>query len=386
MTLLRSAPEYREEAMLVTPSTVLRAVAKRRAERRGSPSVACRLSSAATTSTTTSSAPNSLLQLEYTGFYVSSEGVSRTLYRLSNSPFAVEEISDLSAATKTYVLRHTASDLAEMASRPCLATIHAQEIDHGISSFGTGAVTWEASIAATLYFAGNPVLRGDVLELGCGVGVAGTLNALVPFLLASSPNGCASDHYPNRRIRSMTLTDGEDEVIRHCRLNVARALAELPQQQAVPPVSVSRLDWNDWAASADKPDIHDKYHSVLACDCTYRFCDVPIICEAAVNLLHDDVSSQIHFFSPHNRGAAREVIRYLREQMNMHVTTEHFEAERCRLRPSHGFPNNSPSAWNELKLNQCSVIENTRAIFLHVVASRAFNVSPVRDDPLSDID
>jgi Lysine methyltransferase len=369
--------------MLVNPSTVIRAVAKRRAERRGSLSVvACRASSAAV-ATSSPSASNPLLQLEYTGFYVSSEGVSRTLYRLNNSPFTVEEISDLSAATKTYVLRHAATDLAELASRPCLATIHAQEIDHGISSFGTGSVTWEASIVASLYFARNPVLRGDVLELGCGVGVAGTLNALVPFLLASSPNGCASDHYPNRRIRSMTLTDGEDEVIRHCRLNVARALSGFPKQ-VVPPVSVSRLDWNDWAAAADIPDIHDKYHTVLACDCTYRFCDVPIICQAAVNLLHNDVSSQIHFFSPHNRGAAREVIRYLREQMNMHVTTEHFEAERCRLRPNRGFLNNSP--WDQLELNQCSVIENTKAIFLHVIASRAVNVSPLKEDPLSDID
>lgn len=302
------------------------------------------------------------LLLEYSEFYVSHDGVSRTLYHMDGPPYTVEEIYDLTKAEKTYVLRAAVDPvLASPYTLPIsprvgisLAKIRVQEIDHGIETVGTGAVTWEASIAAALFFSCNP-LYGDVLELGCGIGVQGILNAVGPIL---------ADDSNMRRLDSMTFTDYNEEVLRHCRLNIQAALGAFPVD-AVSSIYVSRLDWNDLQESSGSTP-GQKYHAIVACDCAYRYSDVEGICHAAKKLLHEDASSRIHLFGPYNRGVLHEAIRYMRDDMRMHVETELIDMNRCRLRPR---VVDNGRQWKVLDIDQCVVAADTKAIFLHVTAS-----------------
>jgi Lysine methyltransferase len=318
------------------------------------------------------------LLLEYSNFYVSHDGVSRTLYDMDAPPYSVEEIYDLKKAEKTYVLREredpTLPFVASVSPRVgrCLAKISVQEINQGIETVGTGAMTWEASIAASLYFSSNPhLLHGDVLELGCGLGVFGILNLLGPMLAEDSNQWC---------FRSITFTDFDEEVLRHCRLNIQSALSAFPGH-AVPSIYVSRLDWNDFLEPSGT-SVSKKYHTVIANDCAYRYSDVEGICHAVKGLLHEDLSSRIHIFGPYNRAVLHEVIRCLRNDMRMHVATDMIEMNRYRLRP--GFDENLRS-WQQVDIEQCVITAKSNSTVLHVTVSNAV-LDKQRESDLSNID
>lgn len=320
------------------------------------------------------------LLLEGDGFEMSHEGIARTLYELRSSshptvhaasPVAIEEVYDLPKAHKTYIVRqqvrpsnnnnnrdashHQQQQLLGSRAQgvaslgPELAKVRIQEIDRGVfNAAGTGGMTWESSIAMGLYFAANPVLlQGDVIELGSGVGLGGMLAQVGSEL--STQRGVASLH-------SITLTDGNDEVLQQCRQNVQLAGTDHK-------VHVTKLDWNDFVRCRPKHQCN-MYDTVIASDCAYRYQDIPALGETMHGLLSErNKAAAIHFFGPHNRNALYDILKYLDEQLDLDVKVEPIELQRYRLRPGH-------RRQDRFDICDCLYSSRQTAFFLHLTAKQ----------------
>jgi hypothetical protein len=342
------------------------------------------------------------LMIEYDEFYVSDDGIARTFYELhatgstKKPPFAIEERYDLKQAKKTFVLRKPAPDensphssnedqdaQPEVLSRNSLGavdlgkvitSVHIQEIDQGVfGSAGTGATTWEASLAMALYFGTQRhQLSGNVVELGCGVGVGSILNILASTL----------DHRERSHVKSVTLTDGNDEVLQQCRSNVHQALAGVPPSTR-PPISIKNLEWKEAFESQDRcSDILGgaKYKTVIACDCAYRHQAIKPLSETLASILQPE--GTIHMFGPYNRSAFLETCRYLSRELNLDVTLEWVEINRYRLKPASEIEG---SGWSEK--DDGSFASQCAAKFLHVIAHHKRDSSNHKaDESLFDID
>lgn len=287
----------------------------------------------------------------------------------------MEERYDLNRAEKTFTLRKALDPLDDNSSLPVRAgqqvwaQIHIQEIaeDSGRNGiFETGCITWEASIAASLYFSSNPLLlQGDLIELGCGVGYGGILTAMGPILTEKySP------------LQSITFTDYNLDVLKCCKQNIHRAFAAFPERDLLPLVNVSILDWNDFNPNFN---CYQRYQTVLAYDCAYRYSDVNAFGRAVKGLLHEDDSSRIHLFAPYNRSVMYEVMRYLRDDLNMHVVSDTIDMDRYHLRPG-----DTCSSWKDATISDCAVAAKCNSKFLHVTAS--FSQAKGSSMPLFDID
>ena len=186
--------------------------------------------------------------------------------------------------------------------------IHIQEIDQGVfGSAGTGATTWESSIAMALLISSQPqLLQGHVLELGSGVGLGGILAGTV--VLPSF-------------ISSLTLTDGNEHVLEACRHNCRMAkLGHLA-------VNIQRLDWNEL------PHPTPTYDTILASDCAYKYPDVvslAVTCKACLR----KPGGKIHIFGPYNRGGLQDLLLELRDSQGMAVQVNGIEMSRYRLQSS----------------------------------------------------
>ena len=243
-----------------------------------------------------------------------------------------------------------------------LAKIRVQEVKEGVEGVGTGATTWEASVVAALYFHSHPhLLRGDLLELGCGTGVGGILNLVEPILAGTTK------HWD---LRSVTFSDCNEKVLKHCRQNVQAVVSEYDQHW-FPSIIVTHLDWYGFDSSH-----RGRYHTVLACDCAYRHCDVEALGRALRDLLsRDHHDAKIHLFGPESRAVLHEVIHYLREDLGMHVTTELVHLNRSRLRPKH--KRSRSGSWKGASLSECVAVSecvfSTKSYseYLHVTASHA---------------
>jgi hypothetical protein len=117
--------------------------------------------------------PPEALLLEGDEFCISEDGISRTYYELKSwagddesaaMQVSLEEKYDLKSAHKTFVVRrgdsskrfNTSAQNVAMLGSP-LSVFELQEIDQGVlRSAGTGATTWESSIAMSLFFSSNP--------------------------------------------------------------------------------------------------------------------------------------------------------------------------------------------------------------------------------------
>jgi len=135
----------------------------------------------------------------------------------------------------------------------------------------------------------------------------------------------------------MTFTDANEEVLQHCRANVYRASGTMPPDV---PVNVSKLDWNDVVTNeCDSTEIDTScsrktYQTILACDCAYRFDDVPVLSRAMKTLLDPNGrDARIHIFGPYNRTAYHQLIHFLREEPDLDVELEWIEIHRYRLKP-----------------------------------------------------
>jgi hypothetical protein len=318
------------------------------------------------------------LLLEGDEFYVSHDGVSRTYYKLeswardarSTLPVSLEEFYDLKGACKTFLVRRDHSDKDPSSSQnvvlgknvqgvvllgSSLSAFELQEIDQGVfGSAGTGSTTWESSIAMSLFFSSNPsLLRGNVVELGSGVGLTGLLSQI-------SPTGISE-------MTSLTLTDGSSEVVEQCQQNINRAHAsQIPTQ-------VLNLNWYD-IMNKKKMDFSNKYETVLASDCAYLYPDVVALSSTMASLCQTDQQSRIHVFGPYNRGALHELIIQLRDEFDMNVIVDWVEMGRYRLKPHVDLTNSiisnvgnihSYCASEEAK---CPYASRKTAKFLHITA------------------
>jgi predicted nicotinamide N-methyase len=359
------------------------------------------------------------LLLEGDEFYVSHDGISRSFYSLAAGsssstgsspalapPLALEEFYDLQGAHKTFVVRvqepfdtpicggggdsdsegssrdvgvlsKQAEGLAPL-GRP-IASIGIQEIDQGVfGSAGTGAATWEASIAMALYFSSHPnQLFGDTVEVGCGIGLGGILNTV-----ASSINERDDS---SSKFKSVTLTDGNPEVLQQCKQNLQSVLSALPTAvNSLPPIQVSELDWNDFVnPKADGMSNHKTYHTVIACDCAYLHTEIEALSKTVKGLMREDASAKIHLFGPYNRSAFHEVIKYLQEQLDLDVCLEWVEMNRYRLKPGSREKNHDQSSTS---MDECAYASKSIVKFLHVTASHKTNESHKPNESLADID
>ena len=374
-------------------------------------------SSQSFTTTTISPTEPSVPLLTGDEFYVSRDGIARTLYQLdgeavatatSSHLLAIEELYDLGDATKKFVVRqdgrwHPLSNGSASIQQPyqekkepdvilgpqaqglvhmgsLLKTFQLQEIDSEnlFGAAGTGATTWEASIAMSLYFASHPEqLQGHVIEIGCGIGLGGMLNA---FLCRQGA------------LASMVLTDGNDQVLRQCRENMRNSGNKgLPWKGNVTPIQVTKLDWNDFVEAGATSPHYRQYDTVIACDCAYLHTDIEVLCKTVLGLLREDNArtsppATIQLFGPCNRSALHEVIRWLNnDNLGMDVVLETIDMSRFRLKPARRDLDLvcSKRSWQEVAVNDCAFASNAKATFLHVRVSKK---KPKTTTPLSDID
>jgi hypothetical protein len=362
------------------------------------------------------------LLLEGDEFHVSHDGIARSFYSLaagsssstgtgSSPALALEEIYDLQGAHKTFVVRaqepfdtpssdgggdgdsdsdgggarnvevlsKQAEGLAPL-GRP-IASINIQEIDHGVfDSAGTGSTTWEASIAMALYFSSHPdQLFGDAVEVGCGIGLGGILNTVGSSMFERDDS--------SSEIKSVTLTDGNPEVLKQCKQNIQSVLSSLPTAvDSFPPIQVSELDWDDFVnPKTDGTSNHKTYHTVIACDCAYLHTEIEALSRTVKGLLKGDASAKIHVFGPYNRSALHAVIKYLQEELDLDVSIEWIEMNRYRLKPGsrekrHDWGQSSTS------MEDCAYASKSTVKFLHVTASHKTEKSHKRNESLADID
>ena len=353
------------------------------------------------------------LLLEGDEFHVSHDGIARSFYSLAagsssstgGSPaLALEEIYDLQRAKKTFVVRaqepfdtpisgddgdegsRTVEVLSKQAEglaplgRP-IASIDIQEIEHGVfDSAGTGSTTWEASIAMALYFNSHPdQLLGDAVEVGCGIGLGGILNTVGSSMFEREDS--------SSEFKSVTLTDGNPEVLQQCKQNIQSVLSSLPTaMNSFPPIQVSELDWDDFVnPRTDGTSNHKTYHTVIACDCAYLHTEIEALSRTVKGLLREGVSAKIHVFGPYNRSALHAVIEYLQEELDLDVCVEWIEMNRYRLKPGsrerkHDLGQSSAS------IEECAYASKSIVKFLHVTACHKTNESHRPNDSLADID
>jgi predicted nicotinamide N-methyase len=322
-------------------------------------------------------APSKPLLLEGDEFYVSHDGVSRTYYQLeswasdvrSTLPVSLEEFYDLKGARKTFIVRRDHSEKDPSSSQNVvlgknvqgvarlgspLSVFELQEIDQGVfGSAGTGSTTWESSIAMSLFFSSNPsLLRGNVVELGSGVGLAGLLSQMSPTSLSE--------------MTSLTLTDGNAEVVEQCQQNMNRVnSSQIPTQ-------VLNLNWYDFMNTKEK-DSSKKYDTVLASDCAYLYPDVVALSSTMASLCRKDQQSRIHVFGPYNRGALHELTIQLRDEFDMNVIVSWLEMSRYRLKPHADLTNSNFSNVAYIHSycaseEECPYASRKTAQFLHITA------------------
>lgn len=341
------------------------------------------------------------LLLEGDEYFVSHDGVARTYYQMeydtSTIPLAIEEFYDLEGARKIFILRKTSprtrvtigtqQQQQELVAEKTqgvvrlgdlVESLQIQEIESHDGVFGnagTGATTWEASIAMSLFFSSHPhLLHGHVIELGSGVGLGG--------ILSSFQHGT---EFPD----SWTLTDCNLQVLEQCKRNIK----QVAHTSAMPSMKVCQLDWYDFGreGEASKPHLH-KYDTVIACDCAYLYPDVVALSTTMEALLTRGEQSKIHIFGPYNRGALHELVRQLKEEKGLELTMEVFDMQRYRLKPLEGW-DHSRYADNSDKLSEymrhqdeSQFAAKYNARFLHVVASLPEAKDSSKKIFMSDID
>jgi predicted nicotinamide N-methyase len=277
------------------------------------------------------------------------DGVARTRYRMETttnasrklaSPVAIEESHELATGRKLYALKReifacvshdviiadsdsSAADLALLDIQEFTSVCSREATASRVDS--TGGSTWESSVAMALHFASSPNdLRGRVLELGSGVGVGGSLLLTL------------HNHHPASSLQSLTLTDGNRDVVRQCQENVFRATSHIADMV---PIDVRHLNWNDDAQLSRLADV--KFDTILASDCVYSHDDVTTLVNVLTGLLKEEhgphsspeaalTPSRIHIFSPLNRSALPEFVVALKAA-GMETNQEIIKVQRSRL-------------------------------------------------------
>ena len=302
-------------------------------------------------------------------FHVSNDGIARSLYEIDGSTsIAIEELYDLKHNKKDFLVRQQVNpqlinesgvDVLSSNARGivplgnCLAAVRIQEIEEYnlfLGEAGTGSTTWESSIAMALYFHEHPeALVGNVIEVGCGVGLGGILNAWTKY---SSP-------FSSSAYGSITMTDGNEKVLEQCHENLVSNHNLFKFGSHL--VFTKKLDWHDFPGKFNS--MRASFNTVVGCDCAYRYKDIDVLGKTMEGLLAP--SGTIHFFAPCNRSSLYDLIRVLKDDLGLNVSLDWIDMNRYRLKP--GRRNKSPA--EEISTDDCLFASKATAKILHVVAS-----------------
>ena len=344
-----------------------------------------------------------LLMLEGDRFELSADGISRTAYRLKHpamNDLLVEELYNINKATKKFILRrsdanHQFAHDTYASRRPtnplnpsidlglAYQTVELQELAATkVDAVGTGAMSWESSIAMSLFFRCNPHLLSDhILELGSGCGHGGIL-VLSQLLSNESGRGAywplVDEHSRsyNPSIEGFVFTDYQNEILDQCARNVHSVFSQnnIPSQVHF---QTKILNWNFFSVEDEtSPSDLPQYKTILASDCAFRCCDIEPLSETIVRLLSIRPGSCFHTFGPINRAALHSLIDSLRAK-GMCVEVETLEMERLRLMPSR-----SGNVCLEKRARQASA---GMAKILHVTA-RERDTEDNNSDDICDLD
>ena len=278
--------------------------------------------------------------------FISQDGQSHTIYRLEGRPIStqgpfrdivLEESYDIEHAIKKMSLicpsivnganiRPDNMDARTNTKDAAVFSFQLQEINNGVQrGTGTGSMTWESSIAMSLYFTENPhELKGNVIELGSGVGLGGILSKVAKEL-SSDTDGV-----------SVTCTDANDEVLQMLGHNMeaaanssARGLFENDS------IHIQKLDWFDFVGNEDKvQERSQQYDTIIASDCAYLRSQVNPLSETISRLLgkEGEHKQKLHMFAPVNRAVVYELTDELRDSKNMKVRVESIELSKHRIK------------------------------------------------------
>ena len=220
-----------------------------------------------------------------------------------------------------------------------------QEINHGVlTGCGTGSMSWDSSIGKMisyhtfflrddisvelwqqyqnttsltlytsklcytvmgLYFAMNQSeLRGNILELGSGVGLGGILSNITT---PTHTNGSAK--------RSVTLTDINDDVLHMLEQNITHASSKAASLGGLSrdDISIQKLDWFDSLLKCGSSQTitnsdYGRYDTIIASDCAYLRDQIIPLTETISKLLgkrrrgKEEKKKLLHMFAPYNRG------------------------------------------------------------------------------------
>mmetsp|Transcript_28742 Transcript_28742/g.43848 ORF Transcript_28742/g.43848 Transcript_28742/m.43848 type:complete len:380 (-) Transcript_28742:241-1380(-) len=321
-----------------------------------------------------------MLLLEGDKFCIGQDGICRTYYEIERwtasgsclyqnekqqrACLSLEETYDLNSARKTFQLRKKdpVSPLAQQdftgmslvtynnwvvnVGKRVFQSIQLEEIEEGaFKSAGTGSIIWESSIAMSLYSSSNPdLLRGSILELGSGVGLGG-------MLLHQISKG-------NKKGISLTLSDGNMEVIDACRENCYHSNI---------PLHVKHLEWTE---SSTNPV--ETYDTILASDCAYKEEHIAPLAYTMKSRLKSD--GRIHIFGPYNRATLHSLIDELRDRQNMDVQMHVIEMSRYRLTTN-----------KSKEESKKSFVSRNIATFLHAIVSRSRNTTSPQSFALSSM-
>jgi predicted nicotinamide N-methyase len=362
-----------------------------------------------------------ILLLEGDHYHVSDDGIARSLYQLedtstgvsdndnnnnsnsnsnskmssTNDGLMIEELYDLKRACKAFLIREKTNVRNEnSAHKPVIhlgrqqESLFLQEISDGIVGAGTGSMTWDSSIAMSLYLASHPeLIFGNVIELGSGVGYGGILNTLF--------RSYSSSAVP---FHSMTLTDYSNQVLQYCKENVSRFFDK--SSVASSSIQVTKLDWYDFLRRTEKSLDHaEKYDTVIACDCAYRYPDIVALVSTMKGLLKRKKTSKVHIFGPINRGGMLRLISKLRQDKSFDVREEYIDMARYRLDAPCSIDNDIANdnlqshhvdplqdvISSSYRDQTCKFYSRYDSKFLHVTCSLRFD-TPRAKVSLSDID
>ena len=273
--------------------------------------------------------PRAPLLLTGDEHFISKDGKSHTLYKLkSPSPFcdvALKESYDIENARKNLSLVSTApkdggNKFSVASTDSNLFSFNLQEINNGYKNgAGTGSMTWESSVAMSLFFTENPhELKGDVIELGSGVGMGAILSKVAKELSQESDDV------------SVTCTDVNDAVLEMLEQNMEKAAKSHNGLFNNHNIKVKKLDWFDYAETDRSTIEPTHYDTIIASDCAYLKSQVNPLSETIASLL--GIESKLHMFAPANRNVVYELIHELRVTKQLTVQIEDIELSKNRIR------------------------------------------------------
>ena len=314
--------------------------------------------------------PSKMLLLSGDEYVVSPSGISRTVYNLrshistnSIDPCtSVEEVYNLHTVEKKFIPRYR-KNINEKEQG-----IKIQEIKNGIETAGTGSCTWESSIISALYFASRPeLLKGRVLELGSGVGLAGMLTSKL----------ACSNHQIDSCLKSLTFTDYSVDVLKSCQENLQHNHSLLPVD-----TNVCYLNWYD-SIVQEENKAEEKYDTIIASDVAYRKQDIIPLLATISKYLGDEDESAAHLFGPNNRAILHDLVTEANKHPTLQVETEMITMDRSRLAPYDNIENTVRSS----DTSTTDQLSCRTTYFLHLIISSKKNESQEHEHPdITDID